>query len=467
MGCNKSSPFNPLSPKNLANGENFRPIQLNSFISQKFGPITDFFNIQRALGSLDQCTMYYAIEKGTGLGYSVKEVCKTQAFDSRQIQSEVQILSELDHPNILKLLETIETPRSFYVVYEYISGGTLKDKIKKIGDEVTVARYMFDALLALNYLHKHGYVHCDLNTKNIMISDESEDSISKIIGFTHARKEQSSIEGLEHVDPCYTSPELLTLGTLTTQTDMWSLGIILYYLLVGKLPFLCRNIDGILNEISSCQLDYININYQSLSVAAKDLISKMLERNVDTRITAEGALSHIWIQQAKKSYPINYNTLNKLKNFRIRSNLVKCFLIYYIFKTNLRENEIVRCFKEIDVNSDGTVSKEELIFTFAQNGINVDNDIDAIMSNIDLDQSGLIDYTELKLVLTDWDKEIKKKKIATLFETQNGLLDLKQLTTGLENVLPSEWKDFCNKVKPENNMISLSSLKAFIKSHLV
>ena len=466
MGCNRSTPFDPLSIKRSSTNEKFRPIQLN-FISQKYGPISDFFDIQRALGSLDECTMYYAVERGTRSVYSIKEVCKTQTSDSKLIQSEVQILSELDHPNILKLFETIETPRSFYVVYEYISGGNLKDRTKKIGDEVTVAKYMFDVLAALNYFHKHGYVHCDLSIKNVMLSDETEDAIAKVIGFAYARKENAGIQGLEHVDPCYTSPELLTNGTLTTQTDMWSVGILLYTLLVGKLPFLCRNIDGILNEISSCQLDYISSNYISLSVAAKDLISKLLERNMNTRITAEGAIGHIWIQQARKSYVINYNTLNKLKNFRVRSNLVRCFLAYYIFKSNLQENDIVKCFKEIDQNFDGTVSKEELIYAFAQNGINVDNDIDAIMTNIDIDQSGLIDYTELKLVLTDWDKEIKKKKIAALFETENGFINLKHLMTGLENVLPSEWKEFCSRVKPENNLVSLAALKAFIKSHLV
>jgi Ca2+-binding EF-hand superfamily protein len=133
---------------------------------------------------------------------------------------------------------------------------------------------------------------------------------------------------------------------------------------------------------------------------------------------------------------------------------------------NLEDNEIVRCFKQIDQNFDGKVSKEELIFTFGQAGIDVEQEIDAIMNNIDIDQSGVIDYTELKIVLTDWNKEIKRKNIAKLFGAEGGFVNLKHLMSDLENVLPSEWRDFTMKVKPENNLVSLAAIKSYIKSSI-
>ena len=398
--------------------------------------------------------------------YTVKEVPKTTSSQSETIQKEVNLLSRLDHPNILKVFETIESARSYYIVYEHINGGSLKEKVKKCGDETLVARFIFDVILGLNYMHKQGFVHCDINPSNVMISNQTEDSIAKIVGFAFARKQDEGITGLEFIDPTYTSPELLAVGQLSPQCDLWSVGIMLYSLLVGKLPFYCRNIDGILNEIITCRLDFVNPNYTCLSMAARDLISKLLERNPNTRITAEQALSHIWLQQSQKNYIINYNTLHKMKNFKVRSNLVRCFLSFYIFKMNLEENDIVKCFKQIDQNFDGKVSREELIYTFAQTGIDIEQDIDSIMDNIDIDQSGLVDYSELKIVLTDWTKEIKKKNISKLFNAEGGFVNLKHLVNEFENVLPSEWKDFNLKVKPEGNLISLSALKTFIKANL-
>ena len=467
MGCNRSLPFTPVASKNSQDRQVIRPIPLN-FISSRAGPISNFYEIQIALGPSDQCTMYYAREKESSLHYTIKEVPKTQAsqLDSEVIQKEVTILSQLDHPNILKVFETIDSARSYYIVYEHISGGSLRERVKKCGDEALVAKFIYDVILGLNYMHKQGFVHCDVNPNNIMISNQTEESIAKIVGFAFARKFDEGINGLEFIDPTYTSPELLTAGQLSPHCDLWSVGIMLYSLLVGKLPFYCRNIDGILNEISSCRLDFVNPNFTCLSMAARDLISKLLERNPNTRITAEQALSHIWLQQSQTNYIINYNTLHKLKNFQVRSNLVRCLLSFYIFKINLEENDIVKCFKQIDQNFDGKVSREELIYTFGQAGIGIEQDIDCIMENIDIDRSGLVDYSELKIVLTDWTKEMKKKNIAKLFNAEGGFVNIKNLMNELEYVLPSEWKDFILKVKPENNLVSLAALKSFVKANL-
>ena len=84
-------------------------------------------------------------------------------------------------------------------------------------------------------------------------------------------------------------------------------------------------------------------------------------------------------------------------------------ITYFTFKMNIADSDAVSFFKRIDDNFDGKVSREEIIEAFNQVGINVTSEINSIMNNLDIDMSGYLDYTELKIVLADWTKEIKKK----------------------------------------------------------
>ena len=467
MGCNRSNPFTPIASRSKTNSSDMRAIKKTSFISKRFGPISKYFDLKVVLGSHDTYSTFKAIDKESSATCTVKEISKSSKFQSESINDEVSILSELDHPNILKILETIESSRSLYLVYEYIDGGLLKDNIKRNGDEVKAAKFISDVLSGINYMHKNGFIHCDLNIDNVLISTKSNEKIAKIIGFSCTRhKDSPIIAGLEKISPYFASPELLSTGIFNTQTDIWSVGVILYSVLVGKLPFVSRTLDETLDEILTGKLDFSNPNYQGLSVAARDLISKMLELNPRTRITAEEALNHVWVSLGREPFTINFNTLNRLKNFRVKSNLVRCFLAYYTFKMNLEENEIVKCFKEIDKNFDGFVSQDELVSTFGKYGIDISQDISDIMKNIDIDQSGVIDYTELKIVLTDWTSQIKKKNLRNLFNMTGDLINLSSLITDLPQVLPSEWKEFCAKTRLKDNLVPLTSIKQYILSFL-
>ena len=261
MGCNRSNPFTPVTSRSKENSSDMRPIQKISFISKRFGAISKYFDLKVVLGSHDTYSTFKATDKESSATYTVKEISKSSKFQSESINDEVSILSELDHPNILKIFETIESSRSLYLVYEYIDGGLLKDNIKRNGDEVKAAKYISDVLSGINYMHKNGFIHCDLHIDNVMISTKSNQSIAKIIGFSFTRhKDSALIAGLEKINPYFASPELLSSGIFSTQTDIWSVGIILYTVLVGKLPFVSRTLDGTLDEILTVKLDFSNPN---------------------------------------------------------------------------------------------------------------------------------------------------------------------------------------------------------------
>ncbi|OMJ67295.1 hypothetical protein SteCoe_35582 [Stentor coeruleus] len=468
MGCNKSL-AQGLYKENQDNldWEVLRAIQKNYFITQRTGPITDYYEILKIIGSHDEYTIYHAREIESGNFRLIKEVTKCQKDKLCPLKHEIKILSDIDHPNILKIFETIDSPRSLYIIYEYPNGGDIKSRIRKTGQEVAVAKFMMDTLAGLLYLHKNNYVHGDIQLDNLVLTEESGEMYVKIMGFSIARKQNDLFDETEtpHISIVHSAPEFLQ-GKFDPKIDLWSVGIITYTLLVGKIPYEDVEDDELIDLVRSASIDYRNPSFHTISTDAKDFIRKLLVVDPKKRMSAEDALNHIWIQQNRKKTSLTYDTVYRLKTFRVKSNIVRCFLIYYNFKMNLKENDIIRFFKEIDQNFDGTVSKDELVYAFAQVGINVDKEIDSIMNNIDMDQSGLVDFSELKIVLTDWDREIKKKNIAKIFNVVEDFIDLTTLKNGLDDILPSEWENFCIKTQVEDEKVHIQKLKEFIRSNI-
>ena len=133
---------------------------------------------------------------------------------------------------------------------------------------------------------------------------------------------------------------------------------------------------------------------------------------------------------------------------------------------NLEESEAIKYFKNIDENFDGRVSKEEIIYAFAQVELDIAQEIDSIMNNLDMDQNGYIDYSELKIALVDWDAIIKKKNLIKLFSFVDELISFEAFKIELAGILASEWADFSKKTKVENGMLSVGNLKVYIKANI-
>jgi EF-hand domain pair len=124
-------------------------------------------------------------------------------------------------------------------------------------------------------------------------------------------------------------------------------------------------------------------------------------------------------------------------------------------------------FKKLDVNSDGNVSKNEMIEGFKHVGIDCEKEIDDIMENLDMDQSGSLDFSELKIVLIDWEKEINDENLAKVFSTNSQGIEFDAIKGELIEILPSEWIEFSKKVKFENGIVPFEPFKAYIKANLV
>jgi calcium-dependent protein kinase len=201
--------------------------------------------------------------------------------DLLSLRREVQIMQQVDHPNIVKYYETYDDKKYIYLCMEYCSGGDLFKQITDRGKPMTEREvaFMLEKLLkALHHCHSQNIIHRDIKPENIM---RGEDDEIKFIDFGFAlqvnqRKQSLDIAGT----PYYIAPEVLT-GKYGKECDVWSLGVCLYQLLTGYMPFDGNSQPEVFAKIRQGVFKMP----KKLSDQCKDLLSKMIEVDPKKRIT--------------------------------------------------------------------------------------------------------------------------------------------------------------------------------------
>lgn len=249
-----------------------------------------------------------------------------------QFENEVNVLFELNHPNIVRLYEVYEfEPRHYAMVMELARGGELFDRIQAKGSfsESEAASVMRKLLGALAYMHKKKIAHRDLKPENIIYADASEESDVKLTDFGFAKKSlalgiddenggaatmlapSSAAKGQAPPpgalktrlgSPNYVAPEILASKTgYGVGVDIWSMGVILYILLCGYFPFYHENERELYRQIKAGKFEMPEEEWGSISKNAKDLIKQMLAVNPKRRISASDALRHPWLRPGAAS----------------------------------------------------------------------------------------------------------------------------------------------------------------------
>ena len=470
MGCCKPAPLpTPLSIEApIRTPIKQRTLRKGKFMTTKLSAITERYEVLRALGSGTIGTLFHARDIQKNLIRTIREVNKSSYFHGVEVFQEVNILRDLDHPNILKIYEAIETSRSYYIVLENISGGTLAEKFGKVKIEGVISRYIYEMFSGLNYLHKQGIVHCNLSAEYIVLSDESEEAIIKIIGFTNAQRldEKKEIDS-RNLKINFASPEVIK-GNFTEKSDVWSAGVILYTLLTDRSPFPKGSRSLLVDAIQSGIIDFDNSSFLSLSIEAQGLIKMILKVDPEDRPSCEEILEHQWFCESKQTLPITYNIAQKLRNFNVKTRTARMILnlITDTLSNSKKDYKMINYFKSLDLNNDGRVSREEIINVFNQVGLSVLSEIDFIMENLDNDKSGFIDYTELILALTNWVQELKKKNLSKVFTVESGYISIESLKRQIPEVTVDEWAEFTRQAPAERGRVSLENLKKYLKHQI-
>ena len=254
-------------------------------------------------GTVRECT-----HKKTGHKYAVKSLDLDKIGDEKgleHLKSEILIMSELDHPSIVRLEEVYESRGEIYLVQELCHGGELFDKLEAQEDyhysEGKCARLVKQMLSSVRYIHSKGIVHRDLKLENFLFSTKENDSELKLIDFGLSKHFHEGEIMSEAVGTPYTiAPETMK-GQYDERVDLWAIGVITYLLLSGETPFggnggeepLWEVRDRILSGKYEFEPDYI---WRSVSDSAKDFINGLLKLDPDERISsAEQAQQHPWI----------------------------------------------------------------------------------------------------------------------------------------------------------------------------
>ncbi|ROL18751.1 Ribosomal protein S6 kinase alpha-5 [Anabarilius grahami] len=247
-----------------------------------------------------QCT-----HKKTGQKYAVKIVSKRM---EAQTQKEIAALKLCDgHPNIVKLHEIYHDQLHTYLVLELLRGGELLERIrrKQHFSETEASRIMRRLVSAVSHMHDVGVVHRDLKPENLLFTDDTENSEIKVIDFGFARLKPPDNQLLK--TPCFTlqyaAPEILKYDGYDESCDLWSLGVILYTMLSGQVPFQCQgkslahtSAEEIMRKIKQGDFSFEGEAWRNVSNQAKDLIQELLTVDPDKRIKMCGLRYNAWLQ---------------------------------------------------------------------------------------------------------------------------------------------------------------------------
>ena len=396
-------------------------------VTEEKGNPSKKYKPKKMLGSGSFGCVYEA--KNTVFGNSVAmkviKKDKNNELDEQEIRNEIDILKKLSHPNIVKIYEFYISDNHYYIITEYCKGGELFSYIKNKYTERQLAVLFYQVFSGLWYLHENKILHRDIKLENIMISDKEKDNSTgeelfwvKIIDFGTAKlfeknKKEKDVVGSSY----YIAPEVLKQN-YNEKCDTWSVGVILYMTLVGRAPFDGKDDEEIINKISSVDYNKDEPKLIKHSPEVRDLVSKLLEKDIDKRYSAKEALEHPWFEKyggralfsnfnEEEIKPYIDNLLNYSFNSKIQQ-LVIAFLVHNLPNTE-SSNLILKIFRHFNKSGNCKLSKDELV-----NGLyaykpkeEVDKIIDNLFLLLDGDNDGFVEYEEFLRAC------IKRKQILT------------------------------------------------------
>jgi len=265
--------------------------------------------------------------------------------DDVAIHSEVTILTTLTHPHICPILDFFMEDECYYIVMELMEGGDVFDRIGQLQhyDERIARDLTYKMLKAIQYCHDtHHIAHCDLKPKNLLLCKADDDANVMLADFgfaTHVFKPQSLTK--QCGTPYFVAPEILLRQSYDTKADMWSVGVILYCILSGQLPFTGRRHLELFKAIIAGDFTFDDdendkngsssttsssssstSSWKEVSEDAKDLIRRLLVTDPKQRMTAEEALQSKWIRtngmMLKRRSLISVSTRMKTFNARLK-----------------------------------------------------------------------------------------------------------------------------------------------------
>ncbi|KAJ8646414.1 hypothetical protein MRB53_008162 [Persea americana] len=358
-------------------------------------------------------------------------------------------------PNIVELKGAYEDKHAVHLVLELCAGGELFDRIIAKGHytERAAASLMTSIVQIVHTCHSMGVVHRDLKPENFLLLNKNENAPLKATDFGLSMFFKQG-EVLKDIigSAYYIAPEVLK-RKYGPEIDIWSIGVMLFILPCGTPPFWAESERGIFNAILRGHVDFQSNPWPSFSIGAKDLVKKMLNSDPQLTLTALQVLNHPWIREDGDApdIPLDNAVLNRLKQFRAMNKFKKsCSQSYSrVVETRTREarNKDIRAdadgngtidydefitatmhmnrmdredhlytaFQYFDKDHSGYITTEELEQALREFGMHDGRDIKEIISEVDSDNDGRINYDEFCAMMRKGNPEANPKKRRGVF----------------------------------------------------
>jgi serine/threonine protein kinase len=260
------------------------------------------YQIVREVGKGGFATVFQCKDKQTHQDFAVKVVDlrplrMRERFDPARLRREVDIMKRLHHPNIIEFVEVYEDADHLMTVMEYCPGKELFDAIleRKYFQENDARPIFAQIARALYYLHTLNILHRDIKPENVLLSSGPSGFTAKLLDFGLSKNAGNGSAAKTFVGtPCYVAPEVEYTskglgGTYSFPADCWSLGAVLYVMLVARFPEFEQDATG------KVVLRLPPALWGNVSVEAKDLIRSLMNTNPNARLTASSVLMHPWL----------------------------------------------------------------------------------------------------------------------------------------------------------------------------
>ena len=391
--------------------------------------------------------------------------------DEKDIIDQINILKKIDHPNIVKMFEFYNYQDYYSIIAEFCKGGQFYEEIRAKApfDEKYTAYVMYQIFSAINYCHKLNIIHRDLKPENIFIVNRYKNNYYpniKIADFgmgtmIEKNKFQNKLVGSIH----YVAPEVIE-KRYNEKCDIWSCGVIMYALLSRNPPFGGDTEEEIIYKIKKGNYDLKSHPFDKISESGKDLIRKLLTKDIKQRISAQDALNHPWFKEQKSKELYNEiqdekiveKLLNNLKKYKKNSIIQETSLAFLVHNFPQMKDVINACklFNQLDLNGDGKITEHEL-YKFLCHRINsdtLDDDIREIYNKLDMDNDGYIQYEEFVRAAVSKEKFLGENVLKFAFgffdKDNSGKITFNEIAEVYEKSIP----DKKNVEKALNNIMN-------------
>ncbi|XP_076174051.1 calcium/calmodulin-dependent protein kinase II isoform X11 [Ptiloglossa arizonensis] len=290
---------------------------------------SDNYDLKEELGKGAFSVVRRCVQKSTDHEFAAKIINtkKLTARDFQKLEREARICRKLQHPNIVRLHDSIQEENYHYLVFDLVTGGELFEDIvaREFYSEADASHCIQQILESVNHCHHNGVVHRDLKPENLLLASKVKGAAVKLADFGLAIEVQGDAQAWFGFagTPGYLSPEVLKKEPYGKPVDIWACGVILYILLVGYPPFWDEDQHRLYAQIKAGSYDYPSPEWDTVTPEAKNLINQMLTVNPSKRITAHEALKHPWICQRERVASVVHRqeTVDCLKKFNARRKL--------------------------------------------------------------------------------------------------------------------------------------------------